>query len=94
MTIRFASKKSSSSTRNPKNDGRPHHRGWKVQDGAYVSQGTLLVTQLTPRFHPGLNVSCCQVNTKSTTKNHTYFFYRLALDEMEHYLQWNMVVFM
>uniref|UniRef100_T1H4K7 Large ribosomal subunit protein bL27m n=1 Tax=Megaselia scalaris TaxID=36166 RepID=T1H4K7_MEGSC len=29
---------------------------WKVQDGHHVSAGTILVTQLTPRFHPGANV--------------------------------------
>lgn len=39
-------------TRHP----RPKHRGWQVQDGHFVSAGTLLATQLTLRFHPGLNV--------------------------------------
>ncbi|EAT46409.1 AAEL002418-PA [Aedes aegypti] len=55
-TIRHASKKTGGSTRNPSDHGRPKHRGWKVQDGHYVSAGTILATQRTPRFHPGLNV--------------------------------------
>ncbi|XP_065356852.1 large ribosomal subunit protein bL27m [Calliphora vicina] len=55
-TIRNASKKTGGSTRNKKGHARPKHRGWRVQDGHYVSQGTLLATQLTTRFHPGLNV--------------------------------------
>lgn len=54
--VRNASKKTGTSTRNKKGHPRPKHRGWKVQDGHYVSQGTLLATQLRPRFHPGLNV--------------------------------------
>ncbi|CAD7092842.1 unnamed protein product [Hermetia illucens] len=54
--IRNASKKTGGSTRNPKGHARPKHRGWKVQDGHDVSAGTILATQLTPRFHPGLNV--------------------------------------
>lgn len=55
-TIRNASKKTGGSTKNPKEKGRPKHRGWRVQDGHFVSQGTILATQLKPRFHPGLNV--------------------------------------
>ncbi|XP_055617959.1 39S ribosomal protein L27, mitochondrial [Toxorhynchites rutilus septentrionalis] len=55
-SIRHASKKTGGSTRNPVSHGRPKHRGWKVQDGHYVSAGTILATQRTPRFHPGLNV--------------------------------------
>ncbi|XP_037960363.1 39S ribosomal protein L27, mitochondrial [Teleopsis dalmanni] len=55
-TVRNASKKTGGSTRNKKGHPRPKHRGWRVQDGHYVSQGTLLATQLTTRFHPGLNV--------------------------------------
>ncbi|XP_037029490.1 39S ribosomal protein L27, mitochondrial [Bradysia coprophila] len=54
--IRNASKKAGGSTRNTKNQGRPKHRGWRVQDGHYVSNSTILATQRTPRFHPGLNV--------------------------------------
>ena len=27
-----------------------------MQDGHHVTAGTILATQLTPRFHPGLNV--------------------------------------
>ncbi|XP_055370878.1 50S ribosomal protein L27 [Condylostylus longicornis] len=53
---RSASKKAGGSTRNRKGHARPKHRGWKVNDGHYVSKGTLLVTQLSTRFHPGLNV--------------------------------------
>lgn len=55
--IRNASKKTGGSSKNPKDHGRPKHRGWRVQDSHYVSAGTILATQLTPRFHPGLNVS-------------------------------------
>ncbi|XP_023173435.1 39S ribosomal protein L27, mitochondrial [Drosophila hydei] len=55
-TIRNASKKTGGSTRNKKGHPRPKHRGWRVQDGHYVSHGTILATQLTTRFHPGLNV--------------------------------------
>ncbi|KAG5670933.1 hypothetical protein PVAND_001162 [Polypedilum vanderplanki] len=55
--VRNASKKTSGSTRNPKNPhGRPKHRGWKRQEGHYVTSGTILATQLKPRFFPGLNV--------------------------------------
>lgn len=56
FVVRNASKKASGSTRNKKGHPRPKHRGWKVQDSHHVSAGTLLATQLTPRFHPGLNV--------------------------------------
>jgi len=56
VCVRYASKKSSTSTSNKGGHPRPKHRGWKVQDGTYVQAGRLLVTQRTPRFHPGLNV--------------------------------------
>lgn len=55
--IRLASKKTGTSTRNPKSHGRPKHRGWRVQDGTKVQAGTILALQRTLRFHPGLNVS-------------------------------------
>lgn len=35
---------------------RPKHRGWKRQEGHFVTEGTILVLQRTLRFHPGLNV--------------------------------------
>ncbi|XP_017116757.1 39S ribosomal protein L27, mitochondrial isoform X2 [Drosophila elegans] len=54
-TVRNASKKTGGSTRNKKGHARPKHRGWRVQDGHHVSEGTILATQLTTRFHPGLN---------------------------------------
>ncbi|KAJ6600717.1 39S ribosomal protein L27, mitochondrial [Pseudolycoriella hygida] len=54
--VRNASKKTGGSTRNPKEQPRPKHRGWRVQDSHFVSAGTILATQLKPRFHPGLNV--------------------------------------
>lgn len=57
VCVRYASKKSGTSTRNKGGHPRPKHRGWKVQDGGYVQAGTTLVTQRTLRFHPGLNVS-------------------------------------
>ncbi|XP_044732665.1 50S ribosomal protein L27 [Chrysoperla carnea] len=53
---RYASKKTSGSTKNQKGHGRPKHRGWKRQDGHWVEAGTILATQLNLRFHPGLNV--------------------------------------
>ncbi|XP_047354614.1 50S ribosomal protein L27 [Vespa velutina] len=54
--IRYASKKSSTSTRNKPIKTRPKHRGIRVNDGGFVQAGTILATQLKPRFHPGLNV--------------------------------------
>jgi ribosomal protein L27 len=56
ISVRFASKKAGSSTRNTSTKVRPKHRGWKVQDGHQVEAGTILATQRTLRFHPGLNV--------------------------------------
>nr|CAD7575305.1 unnamed protein product [Timema californicum] len=55
-SVRWASKKTSGSTRNQKGHARPKHRGVRVQDGHYVQAGTLLAVQLKLRFHPGLNV--------------------------------------
>lgn len=54
--VRYASKKTSGSTRNVGGNARPKHRGWKRQDYHVVHAGTILVTQRTLRFHPGLNV--------------------------------------
>uniref|UniRef100_A0A1B0C305 Large ribosomal subunit protein bL27m n=1 Tax=Glossina palpalis gambiensis TaxID=67801 RepID=A0A1B0C305_9MUSC len=54
--IRNAKKKTGGSTRNRIGHTRPKHRGWRVQDSHYVSEGTILATQRTTRFHPGLNV--------------------------------------
>ncbi|XP_077287474.1 mitochondrial ribosomal protein L27 [Arctopsyche grandis] len=54
--VRFASKKSGTSTKNTNCKVRPKHRGWKVTEGQFVRQGKLLATQYTLRFHPGLNV--------------------------------------
>ncbi|XP_011630035.1 LOW QUALITY PROTEIN: uncharacterized protein LOC105422377 [Pogonomyrmex barbatus] len=56
VCVRYASKKSSTSTSNRSGHARPKHRGWKVQDGTNVQAGTILVLQRTTRFHPGLNV--------------------------------------
>ncbi|XP_012276365.1 39S ribosomal protein L27, mitochondrial [Orussus abietinus] len=56
-SIRFASKKSATNTRNPPKHGRPKHRGYKVPDGVRVPEGKILATQRTTRFHPGYNVS-------------------------------------
>ncbi|KAF7991574.1 hypothetical protein HCN44_008945 [Aphidius gifuensis] len=53
---RHASKKAGSSTKNKGgNMRRPKHRGVRVQDGHYVQAGTILATQMTTRFHPGLH---------------------------------------
>lgn len=54
--IRGKKVKAKGSTRNAPRNIRPKHRGWKVQDGAHVSTNKILATQLTLRFHPGLNV--------------------------------------
>lgn len=55
--VRNASKKTGGSTKNPINPhGRPKHRGWKRQDGSWVSEGTILALQTKPRFFPGLHV--------------------------------------
>lgn len=56
VIMRFASKKTSGSTRNSSPKVRPKHRGWKKQEGHEVHAGTILATQRTLRFHPGLNV--------------------------------------
>ncbi|XP_076239397.1 mitochondrial ribosomal protein L27 [Calliopsis andreniformis] len=54
--IRYASKKAGSASRNPPKNTKPKHRGWKRQDGTYVTIGTILALQRSPRFHPGLYV--------------------------------------
>lgn len=54
--IRYASKKTSGSTRNNRTKVKPKHRGLKRQDGSIVTAGTILVLQRHLRFHPGLNV--------------------------------------
>ncbi|XP_018308684.1 50S ribosomal protein L27 [Mycetomoellerius zeteki] len=56
VCVRHASKKGGTSTSNRGGHSRPKHRGWKIQDGGYTYAGRALVTQRTPRFHPGLNV--------------------------------------
>ncbi|XP_063702138.1 large ribosomal subunit protein bL27m [Culicoides brevitarsis] len=57
QTIRNASKKTAGSTRNRKSKTKGKHRGIKVWDGEYVSQGSILAMQfMQMRFHPGLNV--------------------------------------
>lgn len=55
--IRGKKKKATGSTKNKPISSRPKHRGWKVNDGCYVSENTILATQRNLRFHPGLNVS-------------------------------------
>ncbi|KAI4478373.1 hypothetical protein M0804_012027 [Polistes exclamans] len=56
--IRYASKKAGSCTKNKTIKTKPKRRGMRVSDGAFVQAGTMLATQLRPRFHPGLNVGC------------------------------------
>lgn len=56
LSVRFASKKTGSSTRNKKGNRRPKHRGIHYQDGEFVQKGTMLITQNKLRCHPGLNV--------------------------------------
>ncbi|KAF4516382.1 hypothetical protein B566_EDAN008505 [Ephemera danica] len=56
VTCRYASKKTGGSTRNKKGSCRPKHRGLKVNEGIWVSAGSILVLQRHLRFHPGLNV--------------------------------------
>ncbi|XP_014247693.1 uncharacterized protein LOC106665638 [Cimex lectularius] len=56
ISTRLASKKAGGSSKNKKGKPRPKHRRIRYQDGRYVQKGTMLVTQNTLRFHPGLNV--------------------------------------
>lgn len=83
--MRFASKKTGGSTRNPKGHARPKHRGWRVQDTHVVSEGTILATQLKTRFHPGLNVRASVFKLYNLLP-YSLQFVRLVLEEMEHYL--------
>ncbi|KAJ8673335.1 hypothetical protein QAD02_004597 [Eretmocerus hayati] len=57
VSCRYASKKSSGGG-GLKNAGnaKAKHRGWKRQDGGWVSAGTSVATQNSTRWHPGLNV--------------------------------------
>ncbi|XP_026274508.1 39S ribosomal protein L27, mitochondrial [Frankliniella occidentalis] len=55
--VRFASKKTSSGARWQGNGKKPkRYRGLKRKDGDVVTAGTILATQITLRFFPGLNV--------------------------------------
>ncbi|XP_054265629.1 50S ribosomal protein L27 [Macrosteles quadrilineatus] len=54
-TIRGASKKSGSSTKN-RGNANWKRKGILVNDGRFVQKGTLLVIQNYFMFHPGLNV--------------------------------------
>lgn len=65
--IRGKKVKTKGSTRNAPRHTRPKHRGWKVQDGCYVSANKILATQMNLRFHPGLNV-CIYKNLESNSK--------------------------
>ncbi|CAD6231762.1 GSCOCG00001573001-RA-CDS [Cotesia congregata] len=57
VVVRNKTRNTRSTTQNRGgNKTRPYHRGWKCQDGEVVTGGTLLATQLIPRWHPGLNV--------------------------------------
>ncbi|OAD54629.1 39S ribosomal protein L27, mitochondrial [Eufriesea mexicana] len=56
VCVRYASKKAGGSTHNSPGNRKPKHRGWRVQDGHYVQESTMLATQLRLRFHPGLYV--------------------------------------
>lgn len=60
--IRGKQKKAVGSTRNAPRNTTPKHRGWKVQDGAWVPAHKILATQRKLRFHPGLNVSASAQN--------------------------------
>lgn len=73
--MRNASKKASGSTKNPKGHAKPKHRGWRVQDGHTVSAGTILATQLTTRFHPGLNVMIFSIITLNSTNEYLIYVY-------------------
>lgn len=94
--MRYASKKASSSTRNAPIRTKPKHRGWRVQDGHYVKESTILATQLKPRFHPGLYVSIIVIlfvcNDHFVTCSNIFIeiyinlFHRLVLVKMVHYM--------
>lgn len=87
VTVRHASKKSSTCTRIKPGHPRPKHRGWKVQDGHQVPAGKILATQLKTRFHPGLNVSklheSCFCNLLWKT-----FFFRFTIFSIKIILYW------
>lgn len=56
-SVRFASKKAGSGARWQSSGNRKKkYRGLKHKDGEFVQAGTMLATQLTLRFFPGLNV--------------------------------------
>lgn len=95
--MRYASKKASSSTRNAPINTRPKHRGWRVQDGHYVKESTILATQLKPRFHPGLYASIILIlfvynnHFQSACSNvfielYINLFHRLVWVKMVHYM--------
>lgn len=54
--IRGKAVKSKGHSRNPPKNKNPKRRGIKAGDGSYVPENSVLVTQFTLKFHPGLNV--------------------------------------
>ncbi|XP_058789972.1 large ribosomal subunit protein bL27 [Phymastichus coffea] len=56
VPCRYASKKTAGAGNKNAGNARAKHRGWKRQDGAIVTAGTILATQNKTRWHPGLNV--------------------------------------
>lgn len=56
-SVRYASKKTGTSSANVGGNVRPKKRGIKFNDGTVVTQGSMLVLQRELRFHPGLHVS-------------------------------------
>lgn len=53
MAVRNASKKSGGSTKNKIGRAKRKDRGIKVQDGAFVHKGDILVKQYGLKFYPG-----------------------------------------
>lgn len=51
--VRNASKKSGGSTKNKIGRAKKKHRGIKVQDGAFVHKGDILVKQYGLQYYPG-----------------------------------------
>ncbi|KAK7111856.1 hypothetical protein V1264_011422 [Littorina saxatilis] len=62
-SIRLASKKAGTTSRNKRKRTPGKGRGWKRQDGGFVHGGEILVRQLGLRYYPGENVRLGRDNT-------------------------------
>ncbi|XP_059180741.1 39S ribosomal protein L27, mitochondrial isoform X2 [Centropristis striata] len=55
-SVRFASKKAGTSSKNLGGNSPGRRYGFKKQDGHFVHAGNILATQKLMRYHPGANV--------------------------------------